>query len=256
MTDETQAANTTSGAELTGSETPTVLVEAPAQAPKRNKAGRGAKSTKAAKPTRAKKAAKVEEAAAPAPEAVAEPVARKARKAKITSAAKTAKPAKSKKAAAPVQVAKSAGTSKRAKSEKTVEIAKTAKPAKIAKSSKKVAKAAPATAAKKSAPAAARGRDKGARYTTNELSSAVKKAGLTMDFTPVVTRPANIGRGPAKEFKVDAIIAHLRGSNGDLIRDRGPGTPLYNDAESIAAVEIFERFRDRTFHNKLKVEIL
>ena len=64
------------------------------------------------------------------------------------------------------------------------------------------------------------------------------------------------GRGPAKEFKIDAVVAHLRGSNGDLIRDRGPGTPCYNDAESLAAVTIFEEFRGRTFHNKLKVEIL
>ncbi|PPQ26137.1 hypothetical protein CCR94_23020, partial [Rhodoblastus sphagnicola] len=73
---------------------------------------------------------------------------------------------------------------------------------------------------------------------------------------PTVAKPATIGRGPAKEFKVDVIVANLRGSNGDLIRDRGPGTPLYNDAESLAAVEIFEKFRGRTFHNKLKVEIL
>ena len=84
----------------------------------------------------------------------------------------------------------------------------------------------------------------------------MRKAGLAIEFTPTVTKPANIGRGPAKEFKVDAIFANLRGSNGDLIRDRGPGTPLHNDAESLAAGEIFEKFRGRTFHNKLKVEIL
>jgi len=66
----------------------------------------------------------------------------------------------------------------------------------------------------------------------------------------------NIGRGPAKDFKVDAMVARLRGSNGGLINERGPGTPLYNDAESLAAVEIFEKFRGMTFHNKLKVEIL
>ena len=51
-------------------------------------------------------------------------------------------------------------------------------------------------------------------------------------------------------------MAHLRSSNGDLMRERGPGTPFYNDAESLAAVEIFEKFRGRTFHNKLKVELL
>lgn len=88
------------------------------------------------------------------------------------------------------------------------------------------------------------------------MNSAARKVGLTVEFTPIVTKSANIGRGPAKDFKVDAIIAHLRGSNGDLIRDRGPGTPLYNDAESLAAVAILEKFRGRTFHNKLKVEIL
>jgi len=87
------------------------------------------------------------------------------------------------------------------------------------------------------------------------LNSAARKAGLVIEFTPMVAKPATIGRGPAKEFKVDVIVAHLRGSNGDLIRDRGPGAPLYNDAESLAAVEIFEKFRGRTFHDKLKVEI-
>jgi hypothetical protein len=87
-----------------------------------------------------------------------------------------------------------------------------------------VAKAAPTTAAKKAAPIAVAVRGNGARYTTNELSSAVRKAGLTIEFTPVVMAPANIGRGPAKEFKVDAMVARLRGSNGGLINERGPGT--------------------------------
>jgi hypothetical protein len=119
-----------------------------------------------------------------------------------------------------------------------------------------VAKAAPTTAAKKAAPIAVAVRGNGERYTTNELSSAVRKAGLTIEFTPVVMAPANIGRGPAKEFKVDAMVARLRGSNGGLINERGPGTTLYNDTESLAAVEIFEKFRGRTFHNKLKVDIL
>jgi hypothetical protein len=293
MSDDTQATDATFDAEPTVPETPTAIVETPAQAPEKKKFGRGARSEKAAKPvkaTRARKAAKVEESVASAPvvaaetvakaakaakaakpakatrarkagksdEAVAPPpapeeVAKTARKGKLASTVKSAKPAKPTKAVAPVKVAKSAGTAKRAKAETTTEAATTAKPTKVAKSSKKVAKAAPATAAKKAAPVAT---GKEARYTTNELNSVVRKAGLTVEFTPLATKPANIGRGPAKEFKVDMMVAHLRGSNGDLIRDRGPGTPLYNDAESLAAVEIFEKFRSRTFHNKLKVEIL
>jgi hypothetical protein len=281
MIDESQATDATFDAEPTVPETPTAIIETPAQAPEKKKFGRGAKSPKAAKPakaTRARKVAKVEEVApapevvgetvaksakaakpakatrarkigkseevvAPAPEVVAKPVAKTARKGKLTSTVKAAKPATPTKAVTPVKVAKSAGTAKRAKAEKTAEAAK---PAKVAKSPTKVAKA---------APVAIGGRDKGERYTTNELSSATRKAGLTIEFTPVVMAPANIGRGPAKEFKVDAMVARLRGSNGGLINERGPGTTLYNDAESLAAVEIFEKFRGRTFHNKLKVEI-
>lgn len=254
MTDDTQTADTTSDAEQTALETSTTVVETPAQAPEK-KARRGAKSAKPAKALRARKADKAEEVVVPAPKADAEPVARAARKGKVTSATKTTKSTKPKKAVAPAQVAKTAGSSKRAKPEKAVEAVKAAKPAKIAKSPMKSAKAAPTIAAKPSTPVAARGRAKGASYTTNELNSAVRKAGLTIDFSPVVTQVVSIGRGPAKEFKVDAIIAHLRGSNGELIKERGPGTPLYNDAESLAAVEIFEKFRGRTFHNKLKVEI-
>ena len=292
MIDDSQATDATFDAEPTVPETSTAIVETPAQAPEKEKARRGAKSPKAAKPakatrarkaakaeeavasasevaaetvaksakaakaakpvkaTRARKVAKVEEVVAPAPQVAAEPVVKTARKGKLASTVKAAKPAKPKKEVAPVKVAKSVGTAKRAKAEKT------AKPTKVAKSATKVAIATPATAAKKAAPVATGGRDKGARYTTNELNSAVRKAGLTVEFTPVVTKPANIGRGPAKEFKVDMMVAHLRGSNGDLIRDRGPGTPMYNDAESLAAVEIFEKFRSRTFHNKLAVEIL
>ena len=257
MTDDTQAADTTSDAEPTALETSTTVVETPAQAPEK-KARRGAKAAKTAKPAkapRARKADKAEEVVAPAPKADAEPVARTARKGRVTSAAKATKSTKPKKAVAPALGAKTAGSSKRAKPEKAVEAVKATKPAKVAKSPMKSTKAAPTIAAKPSTPATARQRDKGANYTTNELNSAVKKAGLTIDFNPVVTKLVSIGRGPAKEFKVDAIIAHLRGSNGDLIKDRGPGTPLYNDAESLAAVEIFEKFRGRTFHNKLKVEI-
>ena len=296
--DDSQATDATFDAEPTVPETPTAIVETPAQAPEKKKAGRGAKSAKDAKTpkpvkaTRARKAAKAEESVAsapvvaaetvaksataakapkptkatrarkigkseevvaPVPEEAAEPVAKTARKGKLASTVKAEKLAKPTKTVAPAKVAKSTGTPKRAKAEKATE---TAKPATVAKSPTKVAKAAPATAAKKAAPVAIAGRDKGARYTTNELSSAVRKAGLTIEFTPVVMASVNIGRGPAKEFKVDAMVARLRGSNGGLISERGPGTPLYNDAESLAAVEIFEKFRGRTFHNKLKVEIL
>jgi hypothetical protein len=136
-----------------------------------------------------------------------------------------------------------------------VEAAKAIRPTKGGRSAKKIAKSvttAPAAPAK----IAAKGNGKGVRFTTNELHSAARKVGLAVELVPAVTKPANIGRGPAREFKVDAVVAHLRGSNGDLIRDRGPGTPLHNDSESLAAVEIFEKFRNRTFHNKLKVEIL
>jgi hypothetical protein len=262
MTDDTQATDASPDAEPAVSATETAVVETPAQAPGKKKVGRGAraakpaKAPKPAKTTRARNTGKSEEAVAPAPEVAAEPVAKTARNGKFASTAKAAKTAKPQKSAAPAKVAKPAVTAKQAKPEKATKTAKTAKPAKVATSPKKVAKAAPATVAKKAAPVAAGERDKGARYTANELSSAVRKAGLTVQFTPVVMASVNIGRGPAKEFKVDAMVAHLRGSNGDLIRDRGPGTPLYNDAESFAAVEIFEKFRGRTFHNKLKVEIL
>jgi hypothetical protein len=290
MTDDTQAADTNSDAEQTAPEAMTPVVETPAQPPEKKKVGRGARSAKPmkavkpAKATRARKAAKVEEVApapeepaknvaksakatklatatrtrkivkveevvAPAPESAAAPVAKTARKGKLASTSTTAKPAKSTKPVEAVKFAKPDRTSKRAQPEKATELAK---PVKVGKSSKKVA----TTAAKKTVRVAIGGRDNGARYTTNELSSAVKKAGLTIEFSPVVTKPANIGRGPAKEFKVDAMIARLRGSNGGLINERGPGTPLYNDAESLAAVEIFEKFRGRTFHNKLRVELL
>jgi hypothetical protein len=136
-----------------------------------------------------------------------------------------------------------------------LEAAKTIKPAKGARSAKKIAKSVTAAAPAAPAKVAAKASSKGARYTSNELHGAAKKAGLTVELAPIVTKPANIGRGPAKDFKVDAVVAHLRGSQGDLIRDRGPGTPFYNDAESLAAVAIFEKFRGRTFHNKLKVAI-
>jgi hypothetical protein len=255
MNDDSQAtADTTSDAEPTVSETSTAI----APEPDAKKGGRGARSAKAAKApkteksARARKAGKSEEAVAPVQEVDPEAVARKAKTRRL---ARTAKPTRAK-AVEVAKVAKAAGTGTRAKSQKVTEAAKTAKPAKVAKASRKSAKPAPVTAANKPATVAAGGRGKGVRYTTNELNSAVKKAGLTVEFTPVVTKSANIGRGPAKEFKVDAIIAHLRGSNGDLIRDRGPGTPLHNDAESLAAVAIFEKFRGQTFHNKLKVEIL
>ena len=265
MNDASQATTeTTSDAEPTVSDTSMAIVETPAREPEAKKSGRGAKAAKATKglktekTARARKAGKSEEAVAPVQDVAAETVVKKAKTRRVlrtanTAPVKLAKPAKTVEVA---KVAKAAATGKKAKLQKVTETAKTAKPPKVAKDSRKTAKAAPVTAAKKPATVAAGGRSKGVRYTTNELNSAVKKAGLTVEFTPVVTKSVNIGRGPAKEFKVDAIIAHLRGSNGDLIRHRGPGTPLHNDAESLAAVAIFEKFRGQTFHSKLKVEIL
>jgi hypothetical protein len=249
----------TSNAEPTVSETSTAIAETPAQAPEPKKTARTAKSVKAVKPVkptkpvRARKAGKFEETAAPAEEAAAKTVSKAPKTGKTAKPAKPAKPEKTVKASKASAVTK---TSKAAKYAKPVEAAKTIKPTKVARSTKKIAKNAAAAAPAAPAKFATKGRSKGARYTTNELNSAAKKAGLRVELAPVVTKPANIGRGPAKEFKVDAVVAHLRGSNGDLIRDRGPGTPLFNDAESLAAVAIFEKFRGRTFHNKLKVEIL
>jgi len=265
MTDETQATETTSHAEPAVSEIAPTPVETPAPEPQVKKPARSAKpkteKPKTARAPRAKKAVKSEEAAAPVPEEI-KPAA-KARK----PAARAAKPAKAVKPAKAAKPAKPA-----AKSAKPAAAAKTVKPAK-AKAPVKTAAKAPAKTSVKTAPVKAAASKaklapkakaapakiapaKNARYTTNELNAAAKKAGLLVDFTPVVTKSASIGRGPARDFKVDAIIAHLRGSNGDLIRDRGPGTPLYNDKESLAAVEIFEKFRGRTFHNKVKVELL
>jgi hypothetical protein len=259
--------DTTFNAEPVAPETPAEITETPVQAPELKKTARGAKAIKAvkpvkpAKPARTPKADKLEEIIAPVvEEGAAKTVAKtaktrkSAKPAKTEKSAKTVKPVKAEKPVRPAKVAAVAKTRKAAKPEKPAVAAKAIKSTKAIRSAKKIAKnmAAPAAPAK----TAANGRGKGARYTTNELNNAAKKAGLTVEFTPVVTKPANIGRGPAKEFKVDAVVAHLRGSNGDLIRDRGPGTPFYNDAESLAAVAIFETFRSRTFHNKLKVEIL
>ena len=104
MTDDTQATDANSGAEPTVSETQTAVVETPAQASEKKKAGRGAwsansvnsaKATKPAKATRARKGGKSEEAVAPVPEKAAEPVAKTARKGKIESTAKVAKLASS-----------------------------------------------------------------------------------------------------------------------------------------------------------------
>jgi hypothetical protein len=200
------------------------------------------KPAKTTKPARARKADKLEETPAPAEQKSAK-ASRPAKAARTLKSARTAKiiePAKPVKA---VKATKAAAASK---------ASKVAKPARSTKTAKSAATAIP-TVAKKVAPS---GRGNGVRYTTNELNSAAKKAGLAVEFTPMASKPVSIGRGPAKEFKIDVVVAHLRGSNGDLIRDRGPGTPYYNDAQSLAAVAIFEKFRGRTFHKKLKVEIL
>jgi hypothetical protein len=254
--------DTTSNAEPAVAETSTVITETPAQAPEPKKTTRAAKSVKAVKPVkstkpaRARKAGKFKETIAPAEDDAAKTVAKAAKTGKTAKMAKPTKPAKPEKTVKAAKAAAVAKTRKAAKPAKPVDAAKTIKPTKVARSTEKIAKSVAAAAPAAPAKIATKGRSKGARYTTNELNSAAKKAGLTIELTPVVTKPANIGRGPAKEFKVDAVVAHLRGSNGDLIRDRGPGKPLYNDAESLAAVAIFEEFRGRTFHNKLKVEIL
>jgi len=249
--------DTVSNDEPPVAETPAETVETPVQAPEPKKTARAksakvVKPVKAARPARALKTSKVEEE-----EAVAnKPVARTAKGGKASKATrieKLVKPDTTVKAKMGAAVTK---TSKAAKPAKPLEAAKTIKPAKGARSAKKIAKSVTAAAPAAPAKVAAKASSKGARYTSNELHGAAKKAGLTIDFNPVVTKPASIGRGPAREFKVDAIVAHLRGSNGELIRDRGPGTPFHNDAESLAAVEIFEKFRSRTFHKKLKVEIL
>lgn len=265
MTNDAQAAtDTNSDAEPAATETSTAIVETPPQAPRTKRAGRGTRLTKAtkapkpAKSARARKAGNTEEAVAPISEKAAETVVKSARTRRLAGSAKLAKPTERGQSVKAAKIASPTKKGKRATPEKAAEVANTAtaKPAKVARSTRKALKTASATAPARSATVAAGGRGKGARYTTNELNSAVKKAGLTVEFTPVVTKPANISRGPAKDFKVDAIVAHVRGSNGDLIRGRGPGTPLYNDAESLAAVGIFDKFRGKTFHNKLKVEIL
>jgi hypothetical protein len=255
--------DTTSDAEPAVSETSTAITETPAQAPEPKKTARAAKSVKPAKPVKsakpalARKAGKFKETVALANEgATKKTVAKASKTAKTAKTAKATKPAKPEKTVKAAKAAAVTKTRKAAKPAKPVEAAKTIKQTKVARSTKKITKRVVAAASAAPAKIATKGRSKGARYTTNELNSAAKKAGLTVELTPVVTKPAHIGRGPAKEFKVDAVVAHLRGSNGDLIRDRGPGKPLYNDAESLAAVAIFEEFRGRTFHNKLKVEIL
>jgi len=254
MTDDTQATAPTSDADPTASATPTEPAEtATTTTPvKTKRTGRGgAKATKVAKPakpTSARKGVKAKQAVTSVSEEIDEPVAKPTKKRSPVRAAKAAKLAKQTDTVEEPIAVKS-GRGKRAKPEKA------SKPAKEVAAASKRTKDASAVALKKPAATGSRGRGENSRYTTNELNSAARKAGLVIEFTPTVARPANIGRGPAKEFKVDVIVANLRGSNGDLIRDRGPGTPLYNDAESLAAVEIFEKFRGRTFHNRLKVEI-
>ncbi|PPQ36078.1 hypothetical protein SAMN06265338_1182 [Rhodoblastus acidophilus] len=251
MTDDTQATAPTSDVEPTTVTTPSETVETStttAPVKTRRAARGGAKATKPAKTTSERKGAKAKQAVTPVSEEINEPVAMPTKKRSPVRAAKAAKPAKvTDTVEAPTAV--KSGRGKRAKPEKASRLAK------VVNAASKRTKAAAAVAAKKPAATGSRGRSDTARYTTNELNSAARKAGLIIEFTPTVAKPASIGRGPAKEFKVDVIVANLRGSNGDLIRDRGPGTPLHNDAESLAAVEIFEKFRGRTFHNKLKVEI-
>jgi hypothetical protein len=246
MNDDTELTpDTTSDAKLNASEMAPAITEPPAEAPKPKRAARTAKVARAVKlakstkPVRARKAAKLEEAAAPTEEKSAK-AGRPAKPARTVKTAKITKPAK------PVKAVEAT---------KAVAVAKTNKAAKPARSTK-IAKGAATAIPKTSVKVATSGSGKGIRYTTNELNSAAKKAGLTVEFTPMASKPVSIGRGPAKEFKIDVVVAHLRGSNGDLIRDRGPGTVFYNDAESLAAVAIFEKFRGRTFHKKLKVEIV
>lgn len=264
MNDNTQiTADTNSNAEPNIPEAALAITETPAQTPNPKKTARATKSVKAAKPVkpikraRALRADKVEVTVAPAEDEAAGTVqsARAAKKVKAEKTAKSTKPAKHEKATKTANTAAVTKTSKAAKLVKSAETAKSVKPTKAARSTKKIAKNLAAAIPKALAKVTTKGRRKGVRYTTNELNRAVKKAGLTVELTPSPTKPITIGRGPAREFKIDAVVAHLRGSNGELIRDRGPGTPYYNDAESLAAVEIFEEFRGRTFHNKLKVEI-
>jgi hypothetical protein len=265
MNDNTQiTTDTNSNAEPNVPEAVLAITETPAQAPNPKKTARAAKSVKAAKPgkpakpSRALRANKVEVVVAPAEDDAARTV-RSAKVAKKVNTAKTANTAKITKAAEKAtkraKTAAGAKTSEAAKFVKFAETATTVKPTKVSRPTKKIAKSLAAAIPKTLAKVATKGHRKGVRYTTNELNRAAKKAGLTVELTPLPTKPVTIGRGPAKEFKIDSVVAHLRGSNGDLIRDRGPGTPFYNDAESLAAVEIFEEFRGRTFHNKLKVEI-
>jgi hypothetical protein len=248
MNDDTELTpDTTSDAELNQSKIEPAIPETPAEAPKPKrttraaKVARAVKPAKSTKPARARKADKLEETAAPAEEKSAKAV----RPAKAARTVKSAKTAKITKPAKPVKAIKAT---------KAATVAKTSKAAKPARSTK-IAKSAATAIPKAPEKVATSGRGNGVRYTTNELNSAAKKAGLTVELTPMASKPVSIGRGPAKEFKIDVVVAHLRGSNGDLIRDRGPGTPFYDDAESLAAVAIFEKFRGKTFHKKLKVEI-
>ena len=264
MIDNTQInADTNSNADPNIHEAALAITETPAPTPNPKKTARATRSVKAAKPVRpikkarALKADKVEVTVAPAEDEAAGTVqsARAAKKVKAEKSAKSTKPAKHEKATKTTKTAAGTKTSKAAKLVKSAETAKSVKSTKVAKSAKKFAKGSAASLPKALAKVTPKGRRKGVRYTTNELNRAAKKAGLTIELTPSPTKPVTIGRGPAREFKIDAVVAHLRGSNGELIRDRGPGTPYYNDAESLAAVEIFEEFRGKTFHNKLKVEI-
>jgi hypothetical protein len=264
MNDNTQiTADTNSNAEPNIPEAALAITETPAETPNPKKTARATKSVKAAKPAkpikraRAPRADKVEGTVAPAEDEAARTVqsAKVAKKVNAEKTAKSTKPAKHEKATKTAKTAAVTKTSKAAKLVKSAETAKPVKPTKVARSTKKIAKGLAAAIPKAPGKVASKGRRKGVRHTTNELNRAAKKAGLTVELTPLPTKPVTIGRGPAREFKIDTIVAHLRGSNGELIRDRGPGTPYYNDAESLAAVEIFEEFRGRTFHNKLKVEI-
>ena len=130
---------------------------------------------------------------------------------KAEKTAKSTKLAKHEKATKTAKTAAVTKTSKTAKLVKSAETAKSVKPRNAARSTKKIAKSLAAATPRALAKVATKGRRKGIRYTTNELNRAAKKAGLTVELTPLPTGPVTIGRGPAKEFKIEGVVAHLRG---------------------------------------------
>ena len=209
------------------------------------------KPAKVAKPARARarKATTTQEAAAPAPTAVPAPVsapkARKTREAK----AKTTKAEKSVKAPKVAKILKAAKPIKAAKPLKTAKTTGVRKTTKAGSASAIVSIAA-------WIPEKPKGRGKTVKYTTSDLSALAKKVGLIVELNGEATKPIVIGRGKVKDIKVNVIVASLLGRNGDPIRERGPGSPLFNDAESQLAIEIFAEFRGRTFHNGVPVKII